>query len=68
MTLTIILGHLVKPGISGLSQIRLGYAEGLSDTKRKSKVDMYYIENANFYLDVKIFIGTIIVIIKGIYN
>ena len=60
--------HLVKPGISGLSQIRLGYAEGLSDTKRKSKVDMYYIENANFYLDVKIFIGTIIVIIKGIYN
>jgi len=59
------LRHAVRPGISGLSQIRLGYAEGMDATKIKSKVDIFYIENANFFLDVKIFFGTILIIIKG---
>ena len=58
--------HAIKPGISGLSQIRLGYAEGLNDTLKKSKIDIYYIENANYFLEVKIFFGTIITIIKGL--
>lgn len=58
--------HVIKPGISGLSQIRLGYAEGLNDTLKKSKIDIYYIENANYLLEVKIFFGTIITIIKGL--
>jgi len=57
--------HLIKPGISGLSQIRLGYAEGLSATKKKAKVDIFYIENASFSLDVKIFFGTIYTILKA---
>jgi len=58
--------HVIKPGISGLSQIRLGYAEGLNDTIKKSKIDIYYIENAGFYLEAKIFFGTIRAIIKGL--
>jgi lipopolysaccharide/colanic/teichoic acid biosynthesis glycosyltransferase len=57
--------HAIRPGISGLSQIRLGYAEGLNATKKKSKVDIFYIENASFYLDVKIFFGTIVTILRG---
>ena len=57
--------HLIKPGISGLSQIRLGYAQGLNATKKKSLVDIYYINNVNFYLDTKIFFGTILTIFKG---
>tara|TARA_B100000780_G_C21110589_1_gene448789 strand:+ start:1482 stop:2117 length:636 start_codon:yes stop_codon:yes gene_type:complete len=61
------LRHEIKPGISGLSQIRLGYAEGLVATKKKSKIDIFYIKNANFYLDIKIFFGTILIIIKGIF-
>lgn len=59
------LRHLIRPGISGLSQIRLGYAEGLIATKKKSKVDIFYIENVNFYLDLKIFFGTILSVFKG---
>lgn len=59
------LRHAIKPGISGLSQIRLGYAEGLSATKKKSKVDLFYIKNASFCLDLKIFFGTIIIIFKA---
>ena len=58
--------HVIKPGISGLSQIRLGYAEGLKDTIKKSKIDIYYIENAGFYLEAKIFFGTIRAILKGL--
>jgi lipopolysaccharide/colanic/teichoic acid biosynthesis glycosyltransferase len=57
--------HAIRPGISGLSQIRLGYAEGISATKKKSKIDNFYIKNANFKLDAKIFFGTILIILKG---
>lgn len=58
--------HIIKPGISGLSQIRLGYAEGIDATKKKSRCDIYYIKNASIYLDIKIFLGTILTIIKSI--
>jgi lipopolysaccharide/colanic/teichoic acid biosynthesis glycosyltransferase len=57
--------YVIKPGISGLSQIRLGYAEGIDATKRKSNIDIYYINNLSFYLDAKIFFATILTIIKG---
>lgn len=59
------LRHVIRPGISGLSQIRLGYAQGINDTKKKSKIDIFYIQNANFYLDIKILIGTILTIYHG---
>lgn len=60
--------HAIKPGISGLSQIRLGYAEGLEATKKKSKVDIFYIKNVSFFLDTKIFIGTLLTVLKGLGN
>jgi lipopolysaccharide/colanic/teichoic acid biosynthesis glycosyltransferase len=59
--------HVIRPGISGLAQIRLGYVEGVNATKKKSKIDIFYIENANFILDLKIFFGTILTVIKGIW-
>ena len=58
--------HLIKPGISGLAQIRVGYAVGLEDTKKKVEIDLYYIKNAKLSLDAKIFINTIIIIFKRI--
>ena len=57
--------HVIRPGITGLSQIRLGYAEGLFETKKKSKVDIFYVKNLCFCLDLKILIGTILIIING---
>jgi lipopolysaccharide/colanic/teichoic acid biosynthesis glycosyltransferase len=60
--------HLIRPGISGLSQIRLGYAEGLSATKKKSKVDLFYIKNASIKLDMKIFFGTLLAIFNAFRN
>ena len=60
------LRYSIKPGISGLSQVRLGYAEGVNATKKKSKVDLYYINNMCFSLDSKIFFATIWTIVKAL--
>jgi len=57
--------HSIRPGITGLSQIRLGYAEGLIATKKKSKVDIFYIENLSISLDFKILFGTFLIILDG---
>jgi lipopolysaccharide/colanic/teichoic acid biosynthesis glycosyltransferase len=62
------LRHTVRPGISGLSQIRLGYAEGLCATKKKLKVDLFYIKHACIVLDLKIFFGTIYTILHSYKN
>lgn len=58
--------HVIRPGISGLAQIRLGYAEGLDATRKKANIDIYYIQNAGFLLDAKIFLVTIHTIIKKV--
>ena len=52
--------HCIRPGLSGLSQIRLGYSEGINATKQKVRIDLFYIENIGFLLDIKIFFNTII--------
>jgi lipopolysaccharide/colanic/teichoic acid biosynthesis glycosyltransferase len=57
--------HIIRPGITGLSQIRLGYAEGLEATAKKASVDNYYIQNVNYIIELKIIGNTIITIIRG---
>lgn len=56
--------HIIRPGISGLAQIRLGYAQGLDATRKKVQVDLYYIKNVSFSLDIKILINTIIIVFR----
>ena len=58
--------HYIRPGITGLSQIRLGYAEGLEATAKKVSIDNYYIQNVGYIIELKIVINTIITIIRGI--
>ena len=55
--------HAIRPGLTGLSQIRLGYANGLKETEKKAILDCYYIENAGFLLDIKIIFGTIFIVL-----
>ena len=57
--------HIIRPGITGLSQIRLGHAEGLEATAQKAFVDNYYIQNVNYIIELKIIGNTIITIIRG---
>ena len=58
--------HIIRPGITGLSQIRLGYAEGLEATAKKVSVDNYYIHNVNYIIELKIIGNTIITILRGL--
>ena len=50
--------HLVKPGITGLSQV---YPEttGVKFWKKSFKLDIYYVKNISFLLDVKILYKTV---------
>ena len=58
--------HAIRPGITGLSQIRLGYAENLEATSKKVSIDIYYIENLSYLTEFKIIINTLIIIMRGL--
>ncbi|MED1381152.1 exopolysaccharide biosynthesis polyprenyl glycosylphosphotransferase [Bacillus mycoides] len=53
---------LVKPGLTGWAQINGGYDV---TPREKFELDMYYIENESFKLDILIFINTIKVVVTG---
>lgn len=57
--------HRVRPGITGLAQVSLGYAEGLSATQRKVEADLYYIRAMSTLLDLQILVRTIAVVVSG---
>ncbi|WP_291783990.1 sugar transferase [Cecembia sp.] len=55
------LRHLVKPGITGLAQAKGYRGEILRnyDMKGRLKLDLFYIEKWNFFLDIRIIFMTI---------
>lgn len=55
--------HRVRPGISGLAQTELGYANGIQATCAKVRADIYYIENANFRLDCYVLYRTLVTVL-----
>lgn len=59
--------HYVKPGITGLAQVRgyRGEIETDEDMVNRIKFDVFYIENWSLLLDIKIIVQTIINIFKG---
>ena len=62
-----MLRHTVKPGITGLAQIN-GYRGEIKkpeDIKRRVELDVQYIENWSFTLDLKILLLTFWVLLKG---
>ncbi|MBT8292679.1 MAG: exopolysaccharide biosynthesis polyprenyl glycosylphosphotransferase, partial [Eudoraea sp.] len=62
-----MLRHFVKPGITGLAQVRgyRGEIEKDSDIQNRIKFDIFYIENWSFFLDIKIIIQTILLGFSG---
>ena len=59
--------HYVRPGITGLAQIKgfRGEIETDEDIINRIKQDIFYIENWSFILDIKIILVTIFNIFRG---
>ena len=59
--------HIVKPGITGLAQISgyRGEIKKKSDIKNRVRLDIFYIENWSFFLDIKIILQTVLNVFKG---
>ena len=59
--------HIVKPGITGLAQVGgyRGEIKKKSDIKNRIRLDIFYIENWSFFLDIKIIIQTVLNVFKG---
>jgi putative colanic acid biosynthesis UDP-glucose lipid carrier transferase len=59
--------HYVKPGITGLAQVKgfRGEIETDEDMINRIKFDVFYIENWSFVLDIKIIFQTVFNIFKG---
>jgi putative colanic acid biosynthesis UDP-glucose lipid carrier transferase len=59
--------HYVKPGITGLAQVKgfRGEIESDEDMINRIKFDVFYIDNWSLILDLKIIIQTVLNIIKG---
>jgi len=55
----------VKPGITSWGQVKYGYAENVDQMIKRMKFDLLYIENMSMYVDFKIMIYTIMIIVKG---
>jgi sugar transferase (PEP-CTERM system associated) len=57
------LRHAVKPGLTGWAQVHYPYGASLEDAEIKLEYDLYYLKNMSLFLDFKIFLKTIGVIL-----
>lgn len=54
-----------KPGITGLAQVRAGYDSSIESVERKVDLDVEYIANFSLWLDLKILLQSIKVVVTG---
>jgi lipopolysaccharide/colanic/teichoic acid biosynthesis glycosyltransferase len=58
------LRFFIKPGLTGWSQVKMGYINTVKQQKEKLKYELYYIKNMSFIFDLIILIKTI----KTVFN
>jgi undecaprenyl phosphate N,N'-diacetylbacillosamine 1-phosphate transferase len=54
--------HSVKPGITGLAQVN---GRNLTTWEKRLEMDVYYVRNVSFRLDLKIFFHTIVKVLRS---
>ena len=55
----------VRPGITGWAQVNADYALSLDEHREKLEYDLYYLKNLSLWLDLKILVATIGVVLCG---
>ena len=58
------LRSAVLPGITGWAQVRYGYANTLEEEIEKMRYDLYYIKNRSLWLDGRIVLETIGLVLR----
>lgn len=56
---------LVRPGITGWAQVKYRYANNLGEEIEKLRFDLYYIKHYSLWLDMKILVATVKVVVMG---
>ena len=59
------LRTMIKPGITGWAQVKVGYTNDVAGAQIKVAHDLYYIQNASLQLELKIALHTLYVIFTG---
>jgi sugar transferase (PEP-CTERM system associated) len=57
--------HMVRPGITGLAQVKYKYGRSVDDSREKLQYDLFYIKNASIGLDLLIMFQTIKTVLLG---
>src|SRR6266511_2337999 len=60
--------HLVKPGLTGWTQVRYHYGASLEDAGEKHQYDLYYIKNQSPMLDALILLETARIVLFGRFS
>lgn len=57
--------HMVRPGVSGLSQVEQGYTSDTKGTRTKLALDLRYISQSGFRMEAYVFWRTLITVATG---
>ncbi len=57
--------HSIKPGVTGLAQVRYQYGASVDDAVQKLQYDLYYVKNNSLFLDLLILLDTVQVVLFG---
>jgi hypothetical protein len=59
------LRSAVRPGVTGWAQVRYGYANNLEEETEKMRYDLFYIKNRSLWLDLRILVATVGIMLFG---
>ena len=58
----------VRPGVTGLAQVQLPPDTDLESVRRKLAYDLYYVQNRNLWLDLRLLVATAIYTLRAPYG
>lgn len=56
---------MVRPGLTGWAQVRYGYANDLDEEMEKLRYDLYYIKHRSLWLDLRILLDTMKIVLSS---